>query len=66
MVETFVARPFKIFQTQPEALVSGIQLLGAAPGIPLRLEVGQLMVQLATIYPITTLVRLGSRGIHNA
>src|SRR2546425_11281799 len=63
VVDPLEPRPLAILEHETDAAVGGIELLGAAPRVPLRLELGQEAPDLAEVYPIgpgarTTVLRI--------
>src|SRR5713101_1993166 len=57
VVDPLEAGPLVVLQGEAGASVGGVELLGAAAGIPLRLELGQQATDLAEIHAVTPRVR---------
>src|SRR5215471_8023222 len=57
VVDTLEARSFAIVDDQTSDAIGLVELLRAAPGVPLRLELGQSAINLAEIDPVAPGIR---------
>src|SRR2546425_3876531 len=64
VIDAFEPRTFTVLQREAGGFVGRVQLLGAPPGRPSRLEIGQQAMDLAEIHSITA--RIGRSEEHTS
>src|ERR1700722_17448677 len=63
MGDALEARPFEVFENEADLLVGFVQLYRSLACIPLGLELGQHLADLAAIHAIAALVRASIGGV---